>query len=258
MYCRFFERTRVLGMIAAMAGMLLSLDAMANIEEQRQMFHDASIALERNQISKFNRILKQLADYPAVPYLEYDAFKRQLSQVKPAQADLFLRRYSDLPFAYHARGSWLSVLARRGDWSNYLKFFDGRENTRLQCLAFKARLKRGQLEGLNDEIIKVWSRGYSQPSECDPAFAYFLKSYPDAEMAIWARIEKAFKARRPNLARYLGRKLDPQDQVIVETWYRAHTRPERSLRRLAEARDDERNRAIIVHAIDRLARKDSL
>lgn len=259
MNSRFIKGFRILGMIAVVAGLLISQPVAAvSIEQQRELFHDASIALERNQISKFNRILKQLSDYPATPYLEYDAFKRRIGQVKPAQADLFLRRYADLPFAYHARGKWLSVLARRGDWNNYLNFFDGRENTRLQCLAFKARLERNQLDGLNDEIIKVWLRGYSQPKECDPAFAYFLQSYPDAEAAIWARIEKAFKARRPNLARYLGRKLKPEDQVVVESWYKAHTRPERSLKRLAEARDNGRNRAIIVHAIDRLARKDSL
>jgi len=237
---------------------LTSLQLQANIEQQRQLFHDASLALERNQISRFNRLLKQLDDYPAKPYLEYDAFSRRVHQAKPQQVDLFLQRHAELPFVYHARGKWLNVLARRGDWKNYLKYFDDRENTRLKCLAFQARLNLDQLEGLNDEIAKVWSRGYSQPSQCDPAFAYFLKSYDQAEQAIWLRIEKAFKARRPNLARYLGKQLDQQARATVDTWYRAHRRPERALKQLAEAGDNTHNRAIIVHAIDRLARKDSL
>ena len=249
---------RKLGMIAILGFSLVSFELQANIEQQRQLFHDAAVALERNQITRFNRILQELGDYPATPYLEYDAFRRSVKSAKPSQVERFLRRFADLPFAYHARGKWLSVLAQRGDWDNYLKFFDGRENTRLQCLAFRARLKRNQLDGLNQEIIKVWSRGYSQPSQCDPAFAHFLETYADAEAAIWLRIEKAFKARRPNLARYLGRKLKPADQVIVESWYRAHLRPQRALRKLAEAQDNEHNRKIIVHAIDRLARKRSL
>ena len=104
----------------------------------------------------------------------------------------------------------------------------------------------------------MWLRGYSQPSECDPAFAHFLASYKQVEQAIWLRIEKAFKARRPNLARYLAKKLEPQDRAIVDTWYKAHRRPEQSLKLLAKAEDNDHNRAIIVHAIDRLARKDSL
>ena len=261
--CR--QLLRKLGPIAAAAGLALGFEGHASIdyasidyEYQRQLFHDASFALSRNQMTKFNRLLAKLDDYPAMPYLEYDRFKRRVNRAKPAEAERFLDRYADLPFAFHARGRWLSVLARRGDWDNYLKFFDGRENTRLRCLAFQARLDRDLTEGLNEEIIKVWSRGYSQPRECDPAFAYFLQSYDQAETAIWLRIEKAFKARRPNLARYLGRKLPPDDQVIVETWYSAHLRPERALKRLADAADDEHNRAIVAHAIDRLARRNSL
>ena len=249
---------RSIGMIVLLIAGLISPQLQASIEQQRQLFHDASRALEGNKITRFNRLLKQLDDYPAKPYLEYDAFSRRVSKAKPQQVEKFLQQFADFPFAYHARGKWLNVLARRGDWENYLKFFDGRENTRLQCLAFQARLKLDQLEGLNDEISRVWARGYSQPSQCDPAFAYFLKSNEQAEQAIWLRIEKAFKARRPNLARYLSKKLDQQARATVETWYQAHRRPERSLRQLAEAEDNHYNRAIIVHAIDRLARKDSL
>jgi len=245
-------------MIILLIAGLISPQLQASIEQQRQLFHDASRALEGNKITRFNRLLKQLDDYPAKPYLEYDAFSRRVSKAKPQQVEEFLQQFADFPFAYHARGKWLNVLARRGDWENYLKFFDGRENTRLKCLAFQARLKLNQLEGLNDEIARVWARGYSQPSQCDPAFAHFLKSNEQAEQAIWLRIEKAFKARRPNLARYLSKKLDQQARATVETWYRAHRRPERSLRQLSEAEDNHFNRAIIVHAIDRLARKDSL
>lgn len=225
----------------------------ASIEHQRLLFHDAALALELNQISKFNRLLKLLDDYPAKPYLEYDAFKRKVKQIKPQQAELFFRRFADYPFVYHARGKWLNALARRGDWENFLEFFDDRESTRLRCLAFRARLKLGQVEGLNDEIAKVWLRGYSQP-----AFKHLLANHAEPEKIIWLRIEKAFKSRRPNLARYLSKKLEPQSRAIVETWYQAHLRPERSLKKLADKPDTERNRAIIVHAIDRLARKDSL
>ena len=254
----FVYSVRSIATIAMLTLGLVSPQIQANIEQQRQLFHEASFALERNQITKFKRLLKQLEDYPAKPYLEYDAFKRKVTRAKPRQVEQFLQQYAEYPFAYHARGKWLKVLARRGDWKNYLKFFDDRENTRLKCLSFQARLNLGQLEDLNDDIARVWSRGYSQPSQCDPAFAYFLQSYDQVEQAIWLRIEKAFKARRPNLARYLGKQLDQQARVIVDTWYRAHRRPERSLRQLADAEDNMHNRAIIVHAIDRLARKDSL
>ncbi len=230
----------------------------SNIEQQRQLFQEASAALERKQITLFKRLLDELDAYPARPYLEFDLFRRQASKVKPAQAELFFERFTDYPFVYHARGKYLTVLAKRRDWDNYLRFWDSRENTRLQCYAFQARLALGRLDGLEDEIARVWLRGYSQPAQCDTAFAHYLKNHPDPDAVIWLRIERAFKARRPNLARYLGRKLGADDRAVVETWYRAHLRPERSLKRLAEVADTARNRAIIAHAIDRLARKDSL
>ena len=156
---RFVDSARSIAMIAMLILGLTSLQLQASIEQQRQLFRDASSALERNQISKFNLMLKQLDDYPAKPYLEYDAFSRRVSMAKPQQVEQFLQQYAEFPFAYHARGKWLNVLARRGDWKNYLKFFDGRENTRLKCFAFQARLNLEQLDGLNDEIAKVWSRG---------------------------------------------------------------------------------------------------
>jgi soluble lytic murein transglycosylase len=237
---------------------MIASPVQANIEKQRQLFHDASYALGKNQISKFNRLLKQLDGYPAQAYLEYDAFRRNVRRKKPAQVDLFLQRYADYPFAYHARGRWLDTLARRGDWQGFLNYFDGRANTRLQCISFQARMKLDQLEGLNEDIGKIWMRGYSQPSQCDKPFAYYLKTQDNPEQVIWARIDKAFKARRPALALYLGKKLDAQSRATVETWYRAHKRPQQSLKKLSEAEDGERTRGIIVHALDRLARKDSL
>ncbi|MCP4471334.1 MAG: transglycosylase SLT domain-containing protein [Gammaproteobacteria bacterium] len=249
---------RRFGVIAILCAGLLSPQLQAGIEKQRLLFHDASFALKKNQISKFNRLLKQLDDYPAQPYLVYDSFRHNVSHRKPEQVELFLQRYAEFPFAYHARGRWLDTLARRGDWKNFLTFFDGRANTRLQCLSFQGRLKLGQLDGLSEEIGKIWMRGYSQPDHCDSAFSYYLKNHEQPEQVIWLRIEKAFKARRPNLARYLGKKLDPKSRAIVETWYRAHQRPESSLRKLADAKDTDHNRAIIVHAIDRLARRDAL
>jgi len=236
----------------------LSGQSQASIERQRLIFHDASTALKKNQFSKFNRLLNQLEGYPAQAYLKYDDLKRRIHKASRLEVTEFLNSHEEYPFNYHLRAKWLSVLARRKDWTNYLMYFDNRENTRYQCLAFQARLNLGIEEGINQEIIKVWLRGYSQPRECDQAFEYFLETYPDTNQVIWLRIDKAFKARRPSLAKYLGKKLDAQDQLVVDTWYQAHLRPQQSLKTLANAADDERTRKIIVHALVRLARKNSL
>ena len=240
---------------------LLSLsagNAQASIEQQRKTFHQASRALELNQVSEFKRLLAEIEGYPVQPYLIYDALRRHIHRASNEKVAKFLERYKDYPFSYHLRAKYLSTLAKRKDWENYLAFFDNRDNTRLQCLAFQARLHLGRIDDINDDISKIWLRGYSQPSECDMAFDHYLDTGEDATRALWLRIEKAFQARRPNLARFLGKKLNDSDRKIVDLWYRAHRRPEQTLGELVKMSDESIRRTIIVHSIDRLARKDSL
>jgi soluble lytic murein transglycosylase len=237
---------------------MLSTQGQANIEEQRQIFRQAEDALRLNQVSKFKRLLAKIEDYPVQPYLIYDTLRRHINRASNEKVAKFLERYADYPFSYHLRAKWLSTLAKRGDWQNYLTFFDNRDNTRLQCLAFQGRLKLGRVENINEQIKSIWLRGYSQPSECDIAFKYFLETSDEATPAIWLRIEKAFQVRRPNLARYLAKKLDKQGRDIVDLWSRAHKRPEQTLKKLASAEDALMTRTIIAHAIDRLARQNSL
>ena len=248
-------------MLTLLTGLILMMamaDGRADVETQRQLFREASIALERNEVTRFRALLVQLEDYPIQPYLINDALRRYVHRASTDKVSKFLDKYKNFPFTYHVRAKWLSSLAKRKDWENYLTYFDNRDNTRLQCLAFQARLNLGRLEGINEQISKIWMRGYSQPSECDIAFKYFLDTDENATKAIWLRIEKAFQARRPNLARHLAKKLNEDDRKIVDLWYRAHRRPQQTLAGLQNAEDEAINKTIIVHAIDRLARRDSL
>jgi len=244
--------------LLALVLLMLPIASQASIEEQRQTFQQAARALELNQVSKFKRLLAKIEDYPVQPYLIYDALRHHIHRASNEKVEKFLDRYKDFPFSYHLRAKYLSTLAKRKDWENYLAFFDNRDNTRLQCLAFQARLHLGQIDGINEDIRKIWLRGYSQPNECDMAFDHFLDTDKDATRAVWLRIEKAFQVRRPNLARFLGKKLNDSDREIVDLWYQAHRRPEQTLVRLVKMDDKSIHRTIIVHAIDRLARKDSL
>ncbi len=258
MTSKAIKTAKVLGFIALLGCCINQSVFAATIEQQREWFRDASDALRNNQTTRFNQLLEQLSDYPVTPYLHYDAFRRGLSKAKIEKVELFLEQHQSFPFAYHALGSWLKVLAKRADWDNYLKFFDQRNNTRLLCRYFEARITLNQTEDLTNEILKVWLHGQSQHSDCDPAFTFFLKTYEDREQALWQRIEKAFKAKRPHLARYLGAKLEVADQKVVESWSEAHLRPERWLKKVSQVENNDRNRTIIIHALDRFARKDSL
>jgi soluble lytic murein transglycosylase len=244
--------------LALFFALFVTSQIQANIEFQRELFKDASTALSNNKMDQFADLLTQLEGYPVAPYLKYDHFVKRLQQAKASEVKSFLDEYKDYPFAFAFRGKWLSVLAARQDWENYLQFFDNRNYTRLKCIAFQARLKLGKLENIEQDIQKIWLRGYSQPNECNQPFKYFLSRHAEPSKVTWLRIEKAFKARKPALAKYLGNKLDKANQQLVSQWYEAHQRPEKALRHLKNASNLDINRKIITHSIIRLARKNGL
>ncbi len=236
----------------------LQAQAATDIQQQRELFRQAEQALADNDTTLFARLNEQLQDYPLQPYLQYDALKKRLRDAEISEVEKFLQHHREYPFNYHLLSKWLDILADREDWHNYLKFYDNRSDTRYKCLALSARLHTGQVEDINQQIKPIWLSGYSQPKACDKPFAHFLDSYEPVTEVIWLRIEKAFKARRPSLARYLAKELDDKDQAIVNEWYQAHKHPAQRLPQLARQPDTMMNRKIIIHALDRLARRDSL
>ena len=232
--------------------------ANANLSEYRDTFKLAEQALASGDQTAFVAFTQQLKDYPVVAYLHFDALEKRLSSVDNDEVKQFLSDYADYPFRYSLLSRWLDILAQRNDWKSYLAFYDDRKEARYQCLALTARLNLGQVDDISDDIEPLWLSGYSQPEECDPAFAYFLEHHEHASKALWQRIEKAFLARRPSLAKFLAKKLDDKDQNLVELWYQAHRNPQDTLQKLVEAEDTMMNRKIIIHAFDRLARRNSL
>ena len=228
------------------------------LEQQRLLFKQAERALSYSNSKQFEKLLDELETYPVVGYLEYDAFRKKLRRVSSSEVKLFLDKYKGYPFSYRLLSKWLKLLAKRGDWTGYLSFYDGRSAVKFKCLALTARLNTGQTKNINSEIEKIWSTGYSQPEQCDLPFKHFLQTTDNVSEPIWHRIEKAFKARRPSLAKYLAKKLNDKDRELVNEWYKAHRHPAKRLPKLAKQDDTQINRKIIIHALHRLARKNSL
>lgn len=242
-----------------MLGFLHLTLAHASIEDQRALFKKAEQALLNHDDLEFAVIRVSLKEYPIAAYLDYDHMSKQLKVSRVDDVRQFLEQNKDYPFAYHLRSQWLNQLASEGRWQDYLDFYDGRNEIRFKCQELNARLKTGKdLNDINNEIQPVWLSGYSQPEQCDEVFKYFLQTSQNSKQVLWLRIDKAFQARRPSLAKHLAKKLDASDQQLVEIWYQAHKNPEDSFPGLKKSQDNELNRKIIIHALDRLARRDSL
>ena len=241
-----------------LTGAALANSGSTTLEQQRLLFKQAELALSNDDIKQFEKLLLELKDYPVTGYLQYDAFNKNLGQARESDVRQFLSKYKDLPFAYRLLGKWLGMLAKRQDWEGYLEFYDGRSDVKYKCLSITAKLETNKTKNINNEIEKIWSTGYSQPEQCDFAFKHYLETVDNVSDVIWLRIDKAFKARRPSLAKYLARQLNDKDKELVDLWYQAHRHPAEKLPLLSKSKDTPIHRKIIIHALDRLARKDSL
>ncbi len=232
--------------------------AQADLQQQRRLFSAAEQAIAQGDDARFRAVRSRLDGYPIAAYLDLDAFRKTLVDARPEAVRAFLKRHQDYPFRYRLLGEWLDVLAKRKDWSGYIDFYDGRKDALPECRYLLARLRSGKTDGLMKAIEKRWMTGYSQPKACDDPFAWFLDHSSDRDALLWLRIEKAFKARRPSLARYLARQFeDAQQKQLVDRWVQAHREPEKSLATLPKLGDSPRVRKMILHALDRLARRDS-
>lgn len=240
------------------AALLPANAAIHSLDQQRQTFIEAQQQLKSKQMRAFKQSLAALDDYPIQPYLQKDELLQRFSSSSDDEILAFIERYADYPFASHLRGKLLKRLAQQQQWSKYLRVYDQRNDTTARCHYLTALIRSNQHSDILSKIEPLWLRGTSQPDACDPAFQYLSEHHPDYQELIWQRLELALKARRPKLASYLSRQLqNPAAQKLASDWVYAHRRPEKALQHLKQRQDSPRMRKILLHAVERLARRDA-
>lgn len=232
-------------------------DEAPDLERDRLNFRYAYEAIRDGRMATYRRIAPELTDYALYPYLEYQKLRRHLGTASDAEVEGFLEDHPDLPLSFQLREAWLNLLARRGRWEKFLELYPGGSDTRMECLAIRARIARGGDESLLDDIQDLWLTGRSQPEECDQAFDLLYASDRVTTELVWERIALAMDRGNQRLARFLGKRLDAEDQQWLELWILAHRRPEAGLEDPRLQKDTDRARIIVRHAVERLARTDA-
>ena len=93
------------------------------LNNQRNLFSEALILIEMNEWGKLRSISQQLSTYPLYPYLVYSDLVTNFSIPKRGQVSDYLDKYSGTVMANRLRSRWLSFLAKRGQWTNYQKYY---------------------------------------------------------------------------------------------------------------------------------------
>jgi soluble lytic murein transglycosylase len=186
---------------------------------QRQYYDDAKRALAKGDSGPYLRNRAALADYPLESYLAYDELTARLSSASNDEVERFLAQNGDLPQANWMILRWLRMLADRGDWDTFAKYYDPKLNfTELDCLYGQYQLNHNQRAEGYATAEKLWMVGKDQPGTCEPLFARWAAEGQLTEQKRWDRAKLAAQARNYGLATRLVNSLNtlaPQGKLLI-------------------------------------------
>ena len=225
---------------------------------QLEQFKIAWDAARTGDHDSFSQIKDSLQDYLLFPYLQYEDYRNRRASVPVVEMSEFLESYQDWAFAPGLRSTWLRSLAKKGRWADMVAYSEGVSDTLLRCQRVRGKIILKQTDGVLGEAQKLWAVGKSQPDECDPVFAWLVKTGGIPESLAWERIQLAMAAGNRGLVKYLARFVPADQQVWLQDWYKLTRGGYAKLDRLRSWPDNEITRLISFTSLQRLARKDAV
>lgn len=152
---------RFLLLLSIMAMPFIASTTNASLDQQRQSFLKAEALLKQNKISAYRAQRDQLNDYPLAPYLDYQALLRNLSNSSDQEISRFIRANPDLPVADRLNRKWLTRLAQKQQWAEFIKHYNAHpvSSTHYICLQQQALLNgtaQQKKQHLNRHVHSGW------------------------------------------------------------------------------------------------------
>ncbi|QLF91728.1 transglycosylase SLT domain-containing protein [Pseudomonas sp. ABC1] len=198
-----------------LSSMLSGASQAATLAQQRLYYDEAKQALAKGDSGPYKRYASALRSYPLEPYLAYDELTARLKTASNEEVSAFLTRHGDLPQISWMKLRWLRLLAARGEWPLFVKYYDPSMNfTELDCLFGQYQLSHGQVQAGNQTAERLWLVGKSQPNSCDPLFERWEASGQLTEEKRWQRAKLAVESGNYSFATFLGKSMPKlQDKV---------------------------------------------
>jgi len=228
----------------------------ATLETQRQLFRAAEQALKQGNSQRYLDLKRQLADYPLLPYLEYTELRPRLAGAAPETVRRFLTKHGEGLLSERLRNAWLALLAKRGRWHQYLKFYRPDDSTERRCRYLHGLIATGQRSKAFAEVQELWLVGRSQPAACNPVFEAWRQAGKLTQALIWERIALAMDNGQTRLASHLKKMLPASQRPWVNRWLRVRKNPALIGNQKLFAADHHRRPEILLYGLERLARQD--
>ena len=224
---------------------------------ERNIFTQAEIALKKKNLFLYKKLEKQLKNYPLYPYLKYAELQQNIKQVSFRELQNFITTYPDSHLGPRLRDTWLYNNARSQNWNNFLKGYQYSDNVELQCYYIWSHYMINRDPKILKYAEPIWLTGDSQPAACNVVFDAWEKHHTITRAILWQRIKLAITSNNPKLARYLSKKLNKEESVLVELWIRTNDNPYLIKKQHYFTGKHPAIIEILVHGISKIANKDA-
>ncbi|MGD9020512.1 MAG: transglycosylase SLT domain-containing protein [Lysobacterales bacterium] len=222
-----------------------------------ERFQAAWEAARQGDHQTLRQIKGGLQSYLLYPYLQYEDYRNRRRSVDSVEMAAFLGAHRDWAFEAGLRRAWLKALAERGHWADLLAHSNGVEDTELACHKARARIILGRMDGLVEDIRKLWAVGHSQPQACDVPFTWMIKTHGVSEGLAWQRVFLAIEANDRALVRYLARFVPATGRRWLDDWRSLSRGGYARMERMKRWQDNPTTRSIAALSLQRLARSDA-
>ena len=260
---RFISKARY-GFIALMChASITSIASYANTSptllEQRKIYQKAEQALLKGNIAEYKRLKPSLVSYPLYPHLELKSLQRRLKEGPVTEVHQFLNTYKNTLVANQLQEDWLKTIALQENWPVYLKEYPSthKDNGEFRCYYHWAQYQTGKKKEALAATSELWAVGHSQPDACNPLFKVWREKHLLTTELAWKRFSLAMQKNNRTLARYLKRYLPKSKRQIADVYLNVHRAPQTLKNYQALKKDNPTSKAIVLHALQRLAGRNS-
>lgn len=236
-----------------------AIDRQPAYQDQRADYLRAKQLRKSGKTKQYQRLKKQLQDYPLYPYLEYAELSANLHNVGSRQINQFIETNKHLAVSQRLRARWLKQLGKNKSWKDYLSFYDDTlADTQLRCYYLRALLQQSKPDEVWPLVPSLWIAGQSQPKACDPLFEQWQAAGKLTRDHAWKRLKLAMAKSNISLANYLTGLMSGEDKKAAEKFLSFHRQPSRVKKRGLLSPRYAKDADIALHAIRRLARSDTM
>ncbi|MEZ5670912.1 MAG: transglycosylase SLT domain-containing protein [Thiotrichaceae bacterium] len=248
----FFKRNLIVVFLVAL-GLYTTTTQAVDINQQRLQFQLTLQALQNGDNEAFEQLHSNLQSYPLYYYIHYKYLQPRVKLASFSEIERFLSYGGNTAYGNEIRQVWLEMLAKQGDWSNYLRIYAPQKSVALQCYYLQAQLATRQTTPTVWEDLKqLWLVGKSQPPSCQEAFSYMVSNRVLTEDLVWQRIRLAMQEGQADLASSIANYLPQSQMGWVSLWVAVHKNPQDMLSVFNQPNSTITS-DIIVHGIKRIA-----